>query len=213
MNQQPLYTIGHSTHPIEKFVELLHEHRISAIADVRSRPYSRFNPQFNCDGLQAVLKSAGIAYVFLGRELGARTDDRSCYVDSKVDYKRLAQTPLFQSGITRLKDGVRKHRIALMCAEKDPIVCHRMVLICHHLRGTSLEIGHVHADGMLETNADAERRLVAATGRPEFDLFTSQEEAIEEAYSAQGMRIAWDETASNIADEVSERPSKIESVP
>lgn len=193
-----LYTIGHSTHTFEKLVQLLCGHRISAIADVRSRPYSRVNPQFNRENLKTALKSAGIAYAFLGHELGARTDDRSCYVDGKVQYERLARTRLFQAGLARLANGSRTHRIALMCAEKDPITCHRMILVCHELRRTPLEIAHICADGTLESNADAEKRLVKATGLPESDLFTSGDEAIEEAYRLQGKRIAWVEV---LADE------------
>lgn len=186
-----LYTIGHSTQAIESFVQLLDEHDVSAVADVRSQPYSRINPQFNRESLTAALNAAGVAYVFLGRELGARSEDRSCYVDGKAQYERLAQTDLFQEGIRRLTEGVRKHRIALMCAEKDPITCHRMVLVCHKLRRKPLEIVHIREDGRLETNSEAEKRMVKDTGLPESDLFLSGDELVEEAYRRQGQRIAW----------------------
>ncbi len=129
-----LYTIGHSTHSIAELVKLLNEHNVSAVADVRSQPYSRFNPQFNRESLQVRLNAEGVDYVFLGRELGARSDEINCYVDGKIHYDLLAQTAIFQEGTKRLTEGVRKHRIALMCAEKDPITCHRMVLVCHELR-------------------------------------------------------------------------------
>jgi uncharacterized protein (DUF488 family) len=85
-------TIGHSTHPIETFLGLLHQHGVTAVADVRSAPYSRFNPQFNKDALEHDLKEHGIRYVFLGRELGARSDDPSCYDKGRVQYGRLART-------------------------------------------------------------------------------------------------------------------------
>lgn len=191
-----LYTIGHSTHPTPTFLRLLATNGITAIADVRSRPYSRVNPQFNRETLKSDLKAAGIAYVFLGRELGARTEDRSCYVDGKVKYDRLARTPLFESGLQRVIDGARTHRIALMCAEKDPITCHRMILVCHELRRQPLDIYHIRADGSVESNCDAEQRLVRLTKLPQSDLFTSGDDAVEAAYREQGQRIAWVEVSA-----------------
>jgi len=149
------------------------------------------NPQFNQEPLKAQLKLAGIAYAPLGRELGARTDDRSCYENGKVQYYRLARTPLFRAGLNRLLEGVQTHRVALLCAEKDPITCHRMVLVCHELRHQPLDIFHIRADGSLESNAEAERRMVEAVSLPEYDLFSSGDEMIEEAYRLQGDRIAW----------------------
>ena len=97
-----LYTIGHSTHPLVKFVELLNLHEIKAVCDVRSSPYSRYNPQFNRETIQAELKKHGIAYVYLGKELGPRSDDPGCYENGKVQYDRLAKTDLFQRGIKRV---------------------------------------------------------------------------------------------------------------
>jgi uncharacterized protein (DUF488 family) len=97
-----LYTVGHSNHTCDAFVSLLTTHRVTAVADVRSTPYSRRNPQFNRDDIRATLKSLSIQYVFLGKELGARSNDDCCYVNDKIRYPRLAQTALFKSGIERL---------------------------------------------------------------------------------------------------------------
>src|SRR5437016_2803886 len=107
-----VYTIGHSTHPLENLVALLLRHGITAVADVRSAPFSRFNPQFNKDALNRDLNESGIAYVFLGRELGARSDDPACYADGRVQYARLAETELFRRGIDRVVRGAEEHRIA-----------------------------------------------------------------------------------------------------
>jgi hypothetical protein len=112
---EPIFTIGHSTHSAEEFVALLRQHQVEAVADVRSSPFSRFNPQFNREPLEQFLKVNGIRYVFLGKELGARSEDRSCYLDGRVQYGRLAQTPLFQSGLDRVLQGAAKYRVALMC--------------------------------------------------------------------------------------------------
>jgi uncharacterized protein (DUF488 family) len=108
-----LYSIGHSNHPIDEFLRLLMTAGITAIADVRSRPFSRRNPQFNKNRLAATLAEHGIAYVFLGRELGARSEDPSCYEGGKVQYARLMATALFNSGIERVVAGAGKYRVAL----------------------------------------------------------------------------------------------------
>src|SRR4051812_3181206 len=119
-NPITVYTVGHSTHTIEKFLDLLERNGVTAIADVRSSPFSRHNPQFNKDALSAELKKRGITYVFVGKELGARSDDPSCYEGGKVRYARLAQTSIFKAGIDRMLTGAQKYRVALMCAEKEP---------------------------------------------------------------------------------------------
>jgi uncharacterized protein (DUF488 family) len=118
MTGQPeIFTVGHSTHPIDHFIELLHRNGVTAIADVRSQPFSRYAPQFNRAELTASLQRNGIKYVFLGRELGARSNDPSCYVDGRVQYSRLARTDDFKAGIARVINGARNERIALMCTE------------------------------------------------------------------------------------------------
>lgn len=188
-----VYTIGHSTHSTEKLIELLAGHDVTAVADVRSQPYSRINPQFNRESLRADLKTAGIVYVFLGRELGARSDDRSCYVEGKVQYDLLARTALFQEGLRRLAQGIRSHRIALMCAEKDPLTCHRAILVCRHLAGLGIGAQHILEDGRLESHDDALTRLLAELGIAERDLFRSRDESIVEAYSRRGQQIAYAE--------------------
>jgi len=192
-----LYTIGHSTHSAEKVVDLLREHGVTALADVRSQPYSRMNPQFNREAFSAQLKSAGIAYVFLGRELGARPEDRGCYVEGKVQYDRLAQTPLFRSGLERVIQGMRSHSVALMCAEKDPLTCHRAILVCRHLVARGLRVAHILGDGRLESHDDAVSRLLLELGLSEHDLFKSREEVLDEAYARRAQQIAYTETGTS----------------
>lgn len=186
-----LYTIGHSTHTIEKFIELLFMHDINTVCDVRSDPYSRFNPQFNREALQPELKRHGIAYVFLGKELGPRSDEPGCYVNSKIRYDRLLETDLFQEGLRRVRQGMKSYRICLMCAEKDPLTCHRTILVCRHLRGDGIRIRHILEDGSIEENDETVKRLMRLLKLPERDLFTSPEEMIELAYDIQGDKIAF----------------------
>src|SRR5262249_21304031 len=106
-----LYTIGHSTHPLQHFLDLLKANGIQALADVRSSPFSRFNPQYNRDVLKRALKNEGIYYVELGKELGARRVESECYVGNKVSYPLVAQTPLFQHGLERLRNGAAEMRV------------------------------------------------------------------------------------------------------
>lgn len=155
-----IYTVGHSNHAIEDFIELLKQYDITALADVRSHPYSRYVPHYAKDALKTALTHVGIAYVFLGRELGARSQNPACYEQGKIQYDRLAQEPCFSEGIQRLVQGMAQYRIALMCAEKDPLACHRALLVARHLVKCDIAVNHIHADGHLETHEALEARLL-----------------------------------------------------
>lgn len=193
-----LYTIGHSDHPLDGFLALLHEHGISAIADVRSQPYSRRHPQFNRDPLKAALRDVGIHYVFLGRECGARTDDPTCYEGGKVQYERLAQTAPFQAGLARIHAGMKTFRLALMCAERDPLTCHRTILVSRALVEQGLQVQHVLADGVLEAHAQSLTRLRQQLGLQQPDLFCGDAELEAIAYREQGQRIAYTREAAAV---------------
>lgn len=163
-----LFSIGHSNHEIDTFVALLQKHGITAIADARSHPYSRFLPQFNRVTLQEFLAKQEIQYVFLGRELGARPSDRSCYLDGKAVYEKIAATDAFHQGIQRVRKGLKKHKIALMCAEQDPLTCHRAILVCQHLRHLEVPINHILKNGDLEPHEHLEARMLLKHGFTNF---------------------------------------------
>lgn len=199
-----LLTIGHSNLTIEVFLSLLQKYKVTALADVRSHPYSRYLPHFSKANLQKSLEKSGICYVFLGRELGARPTDLSCYVGGKAIHDRIAATPLFQQGIQRVIEGLKSYRIALMCAEKDPLTCHRMVLVCRNLRHYDIIIEHILNNGKLESQASIEDRLLVLhgfqvpRGQPQqlslFDLVEdkpSREDNLLKAYQLQSDRIAF----------------------
>ena len=184
-----LFTIGHSTHATEHFVGLLKQHGVNAVCDVRSHPYSRYNPQYSREVIAGEIKNCGIHYVFLGKELGARSDNPDCYVDGKIQFKKLTDEPLFQQGLARLKQGTRQYSIALMCAEKDPITCHRTILVARQLR-QEFTIKHILEDGRIESNLAAETRLRNLLNiHP--DLARDESQCIEEAYDRQGGKIAY----------------------
>jgi uncharacterized protein (DUF488 family) len=182
------YTIGHSNHPIEKFLALLRQHGITLLADVRSTPASRFNPQFNRKALERSLAEAHIEYVFLGEALGARASDPTCYEDGRVSYDKLAATESFQQGIDRLEAQMSSHRVAIMCAEKEPLGCHRTILVARHLCRRAITVTHILASGELEAHASVLARLRTQLKLPADDLFA---EGDDRAYELQARRIAY----------------------
>lgn len=186
-----IYTIGHSNHSTEQFIALLVKHGVDAIADVRSTPASRFMPQFNRETLKGTLHDAGIDYVFLGRELGARPDNPTIYEGSQVSYMLLARTPEFAEGINRLRNGMQTRRIAIMCAEREPLDCHRTVLIGRMLAEGNASVGHIHSDGRIESHDDAMVRLMVGYGLDQADLFNSRKDLLDEALRRQELRIAY----------------------
>ena len=197
MTETKVFTVGHSTHALEDFVSLLKQHGVDAVADVRSVPYSRWQPQFNRENLAEALKFQGIAYVFLGKELGARSDDPQCYENGRVQYRSLAETSLFQSGIKRVRDGSRHKRIALMCAEKDPLDCHRTILVTRELVASGVDVTHILENGSLEPHDETMKRLSEQLRLPAQDLFLTPDELEDRAYAAQEQRIAYvDEEAT-----------------
>ncbi len=202
-----LFTIGHSTHPIDQFIKLLSMHSVNVICDVRSKPYSKHNPQFNREVLKASLDHDGIKYVFLGDQLGARSKHPSHYINGTVQYSMIAATPEFHEGLERIRRGMENYRVAIMCTEKDPLTCHRSILVCRHLRGSDIDIQHILEDGSLESNDDLERRLKSLLKIPEQDLFIPQKNLIEHAYDIQGEKIAYKVDQVESSDIIEEAPS------
>ena len=185
-------TIGHSTHNLEAFVNLLKAHNVGAVADIRSTPYSRYSPQFNRESLRTALKRHQMRYVFLGRELGARSDDPSCYKNGRVQYKRLAQTELFCRGIERIELGSKDYRIALMCSEKDPLDCHRAILVAPTLCRNGTPVHHILEDGRIEDHETTISRLLGTLGLQTENAFPEMRaDLVEEALARQESRIAF----------------------
>lgn len=198
-----LYTIGHSNHNIVAFIDLLRLYDITALGDVRSYPYSRYVPQFSRDALKTLLAEAGITYVFLGKELGARSPNPACYRQGKVQYDRLALEPSFADGLNRIRQGMDRFCLALMCAEKDPLDCHRALLVARRLYEAGIAVSHIRADGPLESHQDMESRLLALCKLPEGDMFKGRDEFLIEAYAIQGERVAYqDETMDKAEKDV-----------
>lgn len=150
-----LLSVGHSNHTFDDLVMLLQKHRVEVVADVRTAPYSRYNPQFNSQDLRHGLGEAGIRYVFLGKELGGRPEGDEFYdSDGHVHYGRLAETDSFQSGLSRLVEGGSRYRTAILCSEEDPVGCHRYLLIARALSNRGVDVTHIRGDGALQSTQE-----------------------------------------------------------
>lgn len=190
-NNKIIHTIGYAAHTIESFIAALEKFNITAIADVRSQPYSKFKPEFNRENLIKVLKNNRIEYAFLGDNIGARIKAPECYKNGQVDYELISKHPLFQEGIDRLLKGMEKFSIALMCAEKDPINCHRTILICKNLKKYQIQINHIIDANTFENHIETEYRLLKRFNLEQPDLFMNEAQRLAEAYSRQEEKIAY----------------------
>ncbi len=150
MTTTAIFTIGHSNRDVNSLLKLLDENSIQVVVDVRSAPYSRHVPQFNKKDIQTAIIDAGIKYIFMGDSIGGKPVDQQ-YSDQhgKVDYAKLADSTIFQEGLSRLTKGIQDGwSIALMCAEEDPFKCHRHILIANELElKRNVPVWHIRADG------------------------------------------------------------------
>jgi uncharacterized protein (DUF488 family) len=190
-DEDRVFTVGHSNHSFDAFLQLLRRHNVSAVADVRSAPFSRFAPHFNRKQLARDLSTRDVSYVFLGDALGGRPLDETCYVDGRIRYSRLSLTTPFQEGLNRLVDGSRRERIAVMCTEKDPLDCHRTLLIARQLKMRDIRVDHILADGSIESQEDAMTRLMQKFGLLQSDLFRTLDDLEEDAVHRQEQLIAY----------------------
>lgn len=161
MEKRPLYTIGHGTRKQEVFLELLQRYGIKYLVDVRSRPYSHFNPQFNRERLKEYLAQNDITYVFMGDTLGGRPEDPTCHdMNGKVDYEKVKTKPFFRDGIERLKKACWKDiHLAIMCSETKPQECHRSGLIGNVLQAEGVLLAHIDEEGGV-------KKQIEVTGDP-----------------------------------------------
>lgn len=194
--QHPVFTIGHSNHPPDVFADLLTRHQIQEVVDVRSSPYSRYASQFNkeaIDRLLSELPNGPIDYVYSGQELGGRPGDPTCYhPDGRVNYERLAETDHFDVALRRLVHNADERRIALMCSEKEPLTCHRALLIGRALTERGVDVQHILADGVVEPHPDTMDRLIDLFKLPHHgDMFRSRDDVISDAIGRQARKVAF----------------------
>jgi uncharacterized protein (DUF488 family) len=191
MEHREFLTLGHSTHSWEYFAKLLQMFDVTAIADVRSYPFSRHNPHFNQDTLKGALRDVGVAYVFMGAELGGRPKGENFYCDGVADYEKMAEQENFRHGLDRIIKGATQHRIALLCSEHDPLQCHRCLLVGRELSKRSYKVRHVLSDASIQDHEILEERLLQLTRRTASDMFLSRDLQLVAAYREWSRKIAY----------------------
>jgi uncharacterized protein (DUF488 family) len=180
-----LFTIGHSNHPFDRFAGLLAGHGVDCLVDVRAIPYSRRFPQFRKDALQAALGEKGIDYRWMGERLGGLR-----HREGATTFEDIARRADFRAGLDELEALAARRTPAIMCAEREPMDCHRTILVTRHLRGRDLDIRHILADGGAETNTTFEERLFAAAKTGPAPLLETPDQAVESAYASIAKRMA-----------------------
>lgn len=171
MKESTTYSIGHGNKKIEEFIKELKSFEIDYLLDLRSKPYSKWNPHFNQNDLKAALQNEDIKYVFVGHQLGGLPDDNTCYdAHGKVVYDQIRDKEFFKQGIERLiKADRNKNRIALMCSEAKPSECHRSKLIGKELQNHQIELLHIVGPNKLKSQNEVINEF--NKGLNETDLF------------------------------------------
>jgi len=181
-----LLSIGHSNLLAERFLTMLQTAGVEAVADVRSTPFSRFCPWFSQKPLAATLAAAGIGYSPMGDALGGRPRNDSLYRDGVADYEAMATVPEYMAGLERLVAAAQRSRLCVMCAEREPLDCHRCLLVARSLAERGLAVGHILRDGSIEPHAATEERLLDLDKKADpqtCDLFaTGQRQRLAAAY-------------------------------
>lgn len=198
MDRPVIYTVGHSSHSIEVFLELLKTFSVNCLIDVRSIAASSYNPQYNEEPLSSFLKVNGIAYLHFAKEFGARHADPDLLDDEgKVNFELVRKSWNFKNGIERLWKGLDKgYRMALMCSEGDPFDCHRFSMISIALEKDGFEVKHILKDKTLKTTAQLESQLLKKYEKkiPQPDMFqpnVTLDEQLQAAYRLRNKEIAF----------------------
>lgn len=193
-----ILTIGHSTLPYERFLALLRQASVTAIADVRTAPFSRHLPHFNRDVLRNKLRLDYIAYVFLGEELGGRPKDEQFFCNGVANYEKMAETTTFVRGLERVIDGAKKYRIAMMCSEHDPLDCHRCLLVGRALHERGVTVRHIISSGQIIDQREIEDKLMQMSGKSDVDFFEPPAKRLSAAYQDRAVKVAFSERPNNI---------------
>lgn len=181
-----VFTIGHSNHQPRDLIGMIRAAGGGLIVDVRSSPYSRYMSQFNREAFAHSLEEAGLGYSYLGDSLGGRPATVGTMTNGVVDYEKVATTPVFSSGIEALEGLMTTATPVLLCAEGEPLECHRCLLVGRHLHEKGLVVAHIRKDGAVEPHEQTVKRLVESFF-PHPDLLMSPEEMVADLYRRQNM--------------------------
>ncbi len=194
--RKPFFTVGHSILEFQNFAALLKDHGVELVVDVRSTPQSARLPHFSMPAFEKLLRDEHFEYLFLGEELGGRPDDADAYrPDGLVNYALRRKSYAFGAGLERLQKELQDHSVAVMCAEEDPLECHRFLMVCPELIRLGIVPQHIRKGSRIESQEAAENRLLADTG---FEgvaantLFPEvRTEALEDAYRLQAEKFGF----------------------
>lgn len=186
-----IFTIGHSNLSYDEFRDRLVAIGITAIADVRSSPFSRAVPHFNRPELKAALKRDGLSYSFLGKELGGRPRNEIYYRDGIADYVRMATDETFVLGLNRVEEGSKSYNIAMMCSERSPLECHRCLLVGRALKERGCTVCNILFNQEIISQDDVEKQLLVLAKKSTQDMFIDSETQISDAYETQSRRFAY----------------------
>lgn len=185
-----IYTIGYAHHTQESFLEQLLKYHINCVIDVRTMPYSAFHNQFNKEVIKGYLRQHGIYYIHMDESFGIiKDDDKLNTEEGYLDFEKLAKTENFINGIERVEVGLEKgYTIAFMCAEKDPINCHRSTLVARNFVRRGYDIQHILHDGTLETHVHMEQRMKEHYNKEDdqihlFEQKLGERESLDRAYA------------------------------
>ena len=190
-----LYTIGYSGFSVDEFIMALKQDLIKAVIDIRSAPYSSYYEQYNKDNIKNSLKKHDIHYLFFGDELGAKPKDKKLYSNNVADFAKITNSAAFTNGCKRVMDGLNQFPVCIMCAEKDPINCHRAILITNSFRKIYPEINilHIHSTSNVEQQESLDQRIMAKYNLEHEDLFMNFEERLNAAYLLREKDIAYND--------------------
>lgn len=190
MQSFDLYSIGHSNIPADRFIAMLRGAGVDAVADVRSSPFSRRFPWFSAKNLAPRLQQDGVLYLPFGDALGGRPRDPGLYCDGIADYEAMARRDAFRAALDRLQADAAHRRVCLMCAEREPLDCHRCLLVTRALAERAVAVGHILHDGTIEPHAATEQRLLALDA-PDGDLFVTASDRLADAYRRRARAVAY----------------------
>jgi len=208
METPVIYTIGHSTHHADYFLELLREYAVNCIIDVRSVAASSYNPQYNEEPFKNFLKNNKIIYMHFAEEFGARQTDPNLLDDEgKLDFDKVRKSWFFKSGLERVWQGVEKgYVMALMCSESEPLDCHRFSMVSVGLQTDGFEVKHILKDKSVKTNKELETELMNKFEKklPQSDLFNpniTTEDQLKVAYRLKNQEIGYSPHSNTKKDE------------
>jgi len=208
MDKPTIYTIGHSTHELNYFLELLREYKINCVVDVRSNPASIYNPQYNQEPFKDYLKKNNITYLHFADEFGARQNDPDLLDDDGIlDFEKVRKSWQFKNGLERIWQGVDKgYSIAIMCSESNPLDCHRFSMVSVGLENDGFNVLHIFKDKTNKSQSELEKDLMAEFKKklPEKDLFSqnvSDEQQLQKqlriAYKLKNKKIGYQPYSNN----------------